>query len=86
MEPYQINIGNAVVLPGSTYQVFHLFHKTNPMEAQNIDHLSSCFTSLKYLMRSLNILTFSISKFDNGLEPVSWDTVESLLKQIFNDS
>ena len=67
---YNIHVGEAMVFPGGTQYIFHLFSKVKSVEQQNFRHLASSMSSLKNLMEMLGVTSISLSKSDNNLEPV----------------
>ena len=86
MRQHRINVGEAMVFPDKKFHTFHLFPQKVSNEQVNLNHLNSSLASLKQLIDSLNEKTFSISMKYNNLDSVGWGSIESLLKQIFNDS
>ena len=86
VKKYKPNVGESVVFPNAKPFIFHLFVKSQSTESLNHAHLESSIMSLKHLMDSLNVKTVSISRNDNNIEPISWDSIENLLKKTLSNS
>ena len=86
IKKYRLNAGEAMTFPGDKYSIFHLFVKSTSQENPDCTHIVSSLKSLKQLMSSLSIKTISISRDHNHLEPIEWEFIEDILRQIFNDS
>ena len=86
LRPHNPNVGETMVFPDTKPLTFHRFVKSRAVEPVNYLHLKSSMTSLKHLMDTLDVKTVNISKIDNNIEPISWDSIEYLLREELNSS